>query len=161
MADYLLHGISSKLSFTYLPTLVARLWGWGRMAPLTTPHSYWEPTQAHRSPPHTTPGTQPLVYNNHPIQPLVGLLHNHNYTTLNNSCRTTTSIKPSHTTPSWATTQPHNTTLYKMCACLYTYFYIAAWALAISVFCSVGGLSINVFNRNPSKTGLICFLIAD
>ena len=42
-----------------------------------------------------------------------------------------------------------------MCACLYTYFYIAAWALAISVFCSMGGLSINVFNRNPSKNGLI------
>ena len=131
------------------------------MAPLTTPHSYWEPTQAHRSPPHTTPGTQPLVYNNHPIQPLVGLLHNHNYTTLNNSCHTATSIKPSHTTPGWATTQPHHTTLYKMCvtASLYTYFYLAAWALAISVFCSVGGLSINVFNRNPSKAGLICFLI--
>ena len=102
---------------------------------ITTPYNPWHTTSSIQQPPHTIPGWATT---------------RHNYTTLNNSCHTSTSIKPSHTAPGWATTQSHRTTLYKMCVCLYTYFSIAALALAISVFCSVGGLSINVFNRNSS-----------
>ena len=81
---------------------------------ITTPYNPWHTTSSIQQP---------------PIQPLVGLLHNHNYTTLNNSCHTATSIKPSHTNPwlgNYATTPLYTN-------CLYTYFYIAAWALAISV----------------------------